>query len=235
MVPAAGCCDIFLARLADLRPAHLAALDLAEAGRAGRYLRQPDRERFVLGAVLLKAVVGQRLGRPAAAVVIDRTCPRCGSQHGRPRLAAASGPHLSVSHSGAVVAVGVTSAGPVGVDVEAVRDLDTGSLAASVCTPDELTTVRGPADFYVYWTRKEAVLKATGEGLARPLSEVRVSPPGAVPRLLALAGEPPPCQLADLAAGAGYRGAAAVLAAGPVEFAVQDGGPLLAAAARHRT
>ena len=49
-------------------------------------------------------------------------------------------------------------------------------------------------DFFTYWTRKEALVKATGDGVAVPLSEVVVTPPGTPPALLGYpgrAGSPP--------------------------------------------
>jgi 4'-phosphopantetheinyl transferase len=235
-------CDIYLAGTASLEPAHVAVLDAAERARAASYLRQADRDRFALGAVLLRAAAGRRLGWPPGRIAVDRNCDQCGRQHGRPRLAQAPGLHVSVTHSGTIVAVALTCAGAVGVDVEAVGEpgtgppIATGLLIDAVCTPAERREVHSAADFYAYWTRKEAVLKATGEGLRRPMIDVHVSPPGAAPRLLALAGQPAPCQpapcqLTDLDAAPGYRAAAAVLTAAPVEFAVADAGSMLAALA----
>jgi 4'-phosphopantetheinyl transferase len=102
-------------------------------------------------------------------------------------------------------------------------------LLTIVCGPAERGHVHSQPDLCAYWTRKEAVLKATGEGLRRPMTDVTVSPPSAAPELIALAGgPPPPCRLADVAAPAGYLAAAAVLTAEPVVFAVIDAVALLA-------
>ena len=84
---------------------------------------------------------------------------------------------VSISHSGDVVAVAVTRAGPVGVDVE--------QFGAAIHRSglDGLHGIRNSqrrhsaADFYAYWTRKEAVLKATGEGLRRTMNTIDVTPP----------------------------------------------------------
>ncbi len=104
------------------------------------------------------------------------------------------------------------------------------SLITLVCTPTEQAFVRGPRDFYSYWTRKEAVLKATGEGLRRPMTDIVVTPPDVAPSLLALgpAKSPPLCRMAEVSVGDGYVGAVAVLGADGVEFAIVDAGCLLA-------
>ncbi len=222
-------CDVFLAWRHELRPQHLRLLDAPERSRSALFGRRGDRDRFVLGAALLRLAAAAQLGVAAAGLRVDRRCGRCGGQHGRPVLPGA-GLHASVSHAGDCVAVALTGAGPVGVDVEAVGELDYGPLLASVCTADEQPQVRTVADFYVYWTRKEAVLKATGEGLRRPMADLAVTPPDAAPRLLTLAGGPPPdFQLTDLAAAPGYRAAAAVLGKGLISFTVNDASGLLAA------
>jgi 4'-phosphopantetheinyl transferase len=220
-------CEVYLARRQRLRDCHYAVLDEREAQRSARFRQDADRARFVLGAVLLKAVAGRHAGIDAAAVTVDRTCTYCGLQHGRPLLPGV-GLEASVSHSGDVVAVAVTAAGPVGVDVELIRPFDVSELTPSVCTPAEQAFVRQPADFYAYWTRKEAVLKATGAGLRMPMTEVSITPPAAAPSLLALGHAlPPPCRMADVPAGDGYAGAVAVLTASPVAFSTVEAGEML--------
>jgi len=220
-------CDVYVARLRDLRPTHHALLDDQERARAQRYRLAADRDRSLLGAVLLRAAAARQLDVRRAEIAVDRTCRRCGSYHGRPLLPG-TGLHASVSHSGDVVAVALTSCGPVGVDVEAVRTIDFDAIAGSVCTPAERVQVRAEADFFTIWTRKEAVLKATGEGLSRPMSDVHVAPPSSAPVLLGLGSDQPPaCRLADLSVGDGYRACVAVLTADPVTVSTLDASELL--------
>jgi 4'-phosphopantetheinyl transferase len=219
-------CEVYLARLRHLQVRHHALLDEHEVQRQARIRGYADRDRFVLGAVLLRAIVSRRTGVAPGAVAIDRSCGYCAAQHGRPRLADA-GLEASVSHSGDVVAAALTTAGPVGVDVEVVAAREHSDLTAAVCTPAEQEHVREPRDFYAYWTRKEAVLKATGAGLRTPMTGLTVTPPGAAPALLDLGGPAPPCRMADVPVGDGYAGAVAVLTAGPVGFDVVDAGSLL--------
>jgi 4'-phosphopantetheinyl transferase len=115
-----------------------------------------------------QALVERYLG---AGAVIDRTCRRCGEQHGRPTV---RGPiDLSVSHTREWLVLAVVGSGRVGVDLEqtaAARDLD--ALTTSTLTAAErieFAQVPSPeraAWFLRRWTRKEAAVKLTGHGLA---------------------------------------------------------------------
>jgi 4'-phosphopantetheinyl transferase len=161
-------------------------LDEVERERRDRYLRTEDRDRFTLGVAVSRLVLGPLLGVPPDRVPLDRACPDCGKPHGRPTVA--GGPQLSVSHSGDRVAVAFASAGPVGVDVEAIRPLDAG-IERHVLAPDESAASPSGAfdvdSLLSYWTRKEAIVKATGDGLRASMPNITVSAPAEPPRLVA--------------------------------------------------
>ena len=75
---------------------------------------------------------------------------------------------VSISHSGPLAAAAVSSSGPIGIDVEwRRRDRDHLGLAALAFGPAERRMVEqgGPASFYRLWTWREAMSKATGQGL----------------------------------------------------------------------
>ena len=225
---AAARCEVYLAGLELLQPGHGDLLDERERERAARFRRQPDRDRFVLATALLRAAAGRRLGCDPVVVELDRRCDHCGRQHGRPRLPG-TGLQASISHSAELVAVALTGESAVGIDVEAMRARDYEPLLPSVCSPDERHQVRSASDFYAYWSRKEAFLKATGEGLRTPMTSLTVTGPASPPGLLTVRGGPaPPCGMADLPVPAGYAGAVAVLTAGEVAFEVLDSSQLLA-------
>ncbi|GAB2939690.1 hypothetical protein GCM10027280_30010 [Micromonospora polyrhachis] len=110
------------------------------------------------------------LARQAAAHLADAPLTEVGvgrAPGGRPILTGAgAGLEVSISHSHGVAVVAVTAAGPVGVDVEQVRDLPSVELAARWFTPQEAAWVaRHPDDFLLLWTQKEATGKAYGRGL----------------------------------------------------------------------
>jgi 4'-phosphopantetheinyl transferase len=175
-------CEVWWATLSDVRPEHVALLDPVERARRERYLRAEDRDRFTLGVAITRLVLGRLLDVPPERVPLTRACRECGEPHGPP--AVAGGPHLSVSHSGDRVALALAAGGPVGVDVEeSSRHLEH-DIARHVLSPGE--TAAG--DLIAYWTRKEAIIKATGDGLRAPMTDITVSAPAEPPRLLAWSG-----------------------------------------------
>ncbi|MQY06681.1 4'-phosphopantetheinyl transferase family protein [Actinomadura macrotermitis] len=167
-------------------PALIALLNPVERARRDRYQRPQDQDRFTLGVAMSRTALAPLLGVAPERVPLDRTCADCGAPHGAPRVA--GGPHLSVSHSGDRVAVALSPHGPLGVDVEAATGRMTADIAGHLLAPGE--SAAAEADLLAYWTRKEALTKATGDGLREPFTNLRVSPPSAPPRLLAWEGRP---------------------------------------------
>ena len=187
-------CQVWWARPGWLRPAHQRLLDRVEQGRRVTYRSAADRDRFTLGVVVTRTVLGAQLDVAPDRVPIDRACSHCRRKDGRPRLKGRADLHFSVSHSAGLVVVAVASGCPVGVDVERISTLREPAVAELVLSPAERAAydalapdARGPA-FFRYWTRKEAVLKATGDGLRMPMSGLTLSAPDEPPRLLDWAG-----------------------------------------------
>lgn len=209
-------CEVWWASTAWMRPWHADVLSDDERARRTRLWDAGHRAQFTVAAALLRLVAAPHAARAAARVVVDRSCPRCGRHHGRPRLTGTD-LHVSISHSGGMVAVAVSRAGEVGVDVQQVEDKPVHELSPLVLAASEAGQVDVARDFFTYWTRKEALVKATGDGVAVPLGAVVVTPPGTPPRLLAY---PRPgglvAQLRDLSPELGYVGAVAVLGPGPL-------------------
>ncbi len=198
-----------------------------------RFLAAPDRDRMLAAWALARLVLGELLGIPACEVPVLRECRRCGARgHGKPRLAGETGWRFSLSHSGERVVVAVTELGPIGVDVEAGSGrID--HLAPRILEPGE--TAVGRSDLLRYWVRKEAVLKATGDGLAVPMTSFAVSSPGVPGRLLRWPPEPDlPIRmtLLDLDCDPGYTAAVAVIGTPNIDrFETHDGSRRLRAVA----
>jgi 4'-phosphopantetheinyl transferase len=223
--PAAGTAHVWWARRQDAAPSLERLLDEAELGRLAAYRRQEDRDRFLAGCALAKTALGGYLGREPGSVRLDRTCPRCGRPHGKPRLVdtdtTAAELELSVSHAGDLVVVAVAAGAPVGVDVEPLdRRLRPAELARVALAPEEaeiLETLEKADErargFLVYWTRKEAATKAVGLGLEIALETIRVSAPGEPPSLLSWPHDAAPADVAlfDLSAPGRHVAALAVL------------------------
>lgn len=152
-----------------------------ERARAARYWQAIDRDRFTVGAALVRLVVAGHTGGDPRGVVIDRTCPECGRPHGRP-AAPASGLALSVSHAGGLVVVAASSdARAVGVDIEQVpARIEPGVLDLTLDPAEKRWVEAGGVDgerspeqrFTRLWTLKEAAVKATGDGLRAALPAV---------------------------------------------------------------
>jgi 4'-phosphopantetheinyl transferase len=164
-------------------PAIMALLDDAEQARHLRLRRPEDRARHATAHALVRLALGRLLDRTPAQLRFDRTCPQCGEPHGKPRLIGA-GPEFSLTHSGGIVGVAVAEV-PVGVDVEDIAHHhsdpvleDEALTAAERAGLDDASVAERPAAFLQLWTRKEAVLKATGTGLTVPLRDVVVVPTG---------------------------------------------------------
>jgi 4'-phosphopantetheinyl transferase len=216
--------DVWWADMAWARPDHLALLDPAEQGRHEALRRPADRDRFTVAAALLRLVGARATGLAPRAVPVDRSCAQCGKPHGKPRIQGYD-LHVSISHSGGRVAVAAGPA-PLGVDVEEVREMDIANLAGLTLGPGE--SAAGPGDFFVYWTRKESAVKATGDGLSVALPEVRVTRPDQPAGLLSYPARPGlVATMRDLHAGAGYAAALTVLAPEPVAVREHDALPLL--------
>lgn len=191
------------------RPAELIALlNPIEATRHSALRRAADRDRFASAHALTRVVLAGYLSNYADEVAIRSMCKSCGAEgHGKPELWEADPRfRFSLAYAGARVGVAVARV-PVGLDV-AVLDVTRSH-------EETLAAVRA-----------EALLKATGDGLAVPAAEV-VRP------------DPEHVQLADLAPGAGHVAALALLTAEaidpeqnlPFKVTEADGEPLLAAAA----
>jgi 4'-phosphopantetheinyl transferase len=240
-------CDIWWSRPLD-DPSIWPLLDPTERIRLASFRQDADRARFATGRAMVRFVVATKLGVSPLDLQIDTDCRFCGKPHGKPYVRD-SGLSFSVSHAADrvvlavtagrnpgghgsdVVDVGATEVGvtEVGVDVEQVVDVDLEALSRRTLAAAEQAVLRGlsagerAAAYFTYWTRKEALTKATGRGLATPMNSIVVS---AAHERAAVVSWPDSAvgdvQLHDLAPGAGYVGAVAVLTPSDVEIVEHD-------------
>lgn len=221
-------CELYWAPTALLSAAHERLLDPVELRRSKGFRRRDDRIRFVLATALLRLAVGAWLGQSPDRLVVDRICDRCREPHGPPRLPG-TGLHASISHAGEYAAVALSDVAPVGVDIERVGGIDYRPLLDVVCAAGERRYVTSEADFYAYWTRKESVLKATGVGLSLPMTNVMVTPPGDLPRVVRYRRTALAAQMLEFCFDPRYACAVTVLTGSPTRFRVHDVQGLLAA------
>ena len=195
----------------------LDALCAEEQARAERFRFRKDRDLYVIGRSMMRELLGGYLGRDARQIRFSY------SPYGKPELADEQGIDLrfNLSHSGEVVLFAATLGSEVGIDVEFMRARAMeGRVADEVFSASELATFAAlPSElkqqgFFNGWTRKEAFIKAKGEGLSMPLKEFDVSlDPRQVAKILSIRGDKTELErwsLRDLEMGEGYVGAVVV-------------------------
>jgi 4'-phosphopantetheinyl transferase len=184
--PTSGAVHLFRGR-APTEPdaADLAILDAAELERFARMVPTAGAQFAGSRAAVRRILAGYVRESPERLGFGRRRCPGCGSpDHGPPELTQpATGLAFSLSRSDDDWLVAVTADRLIGVDIEGAAAVDFDRVAPMVMTPAELAALRAEPDeqarkavFLRCWTRKEAVLKASGIGLMAPLREIDVQP-----------------------------------------------------------
>ncbi len=175
-----------------------------ELRRANRFRTAALRRRFVAGRGALRAILASYLDCDAGGVVFSY------GNHGKPRLAQATGLEFNLAHTADLALCAVTLGRAVGVDVEEVRRLDNaeriiGRFFSEVERAEFLARPESERleAFYRGWSRKEAFLKATGTGLATQLDsfDVSLGPRASLLRVGDDPDEPARWSLLDLDAG----------------------------------
>lgn len=206
----------------------------AELERAESYSNLASRRRFLAAAVLLRTCAGRMLNLDPRHVYVKRDCAICGRAHSKTQLPG-TGLQASVTHSGAVVGVALGNGAAIGLDVEYVWEIDYGQLSSLVLAATE-PPIRSIEEFFCYWTRKESVVKATGDGLSQSLTRVIVSSPSAPAEVISYGGKAVSATLTDLKPHPGYAAAITVMSRDPVEitsYGIADWGGALHANRRH--
>ncbi|MFF3505750.1 4'-phosphopantetheinyl transferase family protein [Streptomyces sp. NPDC003247] len=191
-----------------------------------RRLRHPvAAARYAAAHTAVRAVLARYLGTEPGKVALGRAaCPQCGDpRHGRPVVL-----HheltFSLSRSGPSWLLALSTGHPVGVDLERERPVDLDAMARSALSPAERAGLARADDrrrewLFRCWTRKEAVVKASGAGVGAPLRRVETHPAAAgsvlVPHPVGGGGREW-WRVRSLAVGPGRHAAVAVPASAPV-------------------
>jgi 4'-phosphopantetheinyl transferase len=182
--------------------------------RADRFRFERDRSRYIVGRALLRGLLARYLDAAPEELEFEY------GQFDKPALR--DGPWFNLSHSGAVALYAFSNDGEIGIDVE-LDDEDFASerVAERFFSPAEVSALRSlPVEaqrraFLTCWTRKEAFIKARGDGLHLPLDsfDVTLAPdvPAALLRTAWCEGEAERWRIQDLSDnGAGYVAAVAM-------------------------
>lgn len=186
-------------------------LSPGERERADRFRSERDRRRYVTAHAFLRRLLGRYLDCAPSDVALEP------GANGKPRLSSPSALRFNLAHSGELAIAVVAAGREVGIDVERIRALCRGpGLARRVLSSGELAEVGEgctEAVLLTCWTRKEAVLKASGDGLRRDPATVEVgSGADAQATLVTLPGDGGgggPWSVMSLAPPAGYVAAVA--------------------------
>lgn len=153
-------------------------LSSEELARANRFKFERHRRRFIVSQGSLRQILGQYLDCPPHNLQFGRT------ERGKPFLInpEANGLMFNVSHSHELAVYAVMKDHEIGVDVEHLRPMpDAEQIATRFFSTSEQTALLAlPPEqriraFFACWTRKEAFIKAIGEGLYYPLDQFSVS------------------------------------------------------------
>jgi len=151
-------------------------LSAEERAQAARFVFERDRVRFSIAHTALRDILSRYTGEDASAIVIHT------AEKGKPYLADHPEIRFNLSHSGCWAMVAVTRGREVGVDIECIRaDRSSEDIAKRFFAPAEVRALNGTPEhsrvqaFFACWSRKEAYIKARGEGLGIPLDSFEVS------------------------------------------------------------
>jgi 4'-phosphopantetheinyl transferase len=192
-----------------------------ERARADRFRFPRDRKHFTAARGFLRTVLARTLGIAPQEVVFSY------GNRGKPTLGwpEGSGLEFNLSHSGGLALLACSRGRALGIDIEYQREeLDFLGIAGRYFTPRERDEIQREPDlarqraaFFRGWARKEAFLKARGDGLWLGLDQFEVSiDPAAPPRVVRTAWDPDEAgrwTLRDLDAAPSF--AAAIVVAGP--------------------
>ncbi|MDO8431609.1 MAG: 4'-phosphopantetheinyl transferase superfamily protein [Candidatus Binatus sp.] len=155
-----------------------AILSADEIERAQRYQFAHHRRRFIVARARLREMLAEYLGRPAESIQIEYNA------WGKPSLGAETGADLrfNLSHTHDLAMYAFARKREVGVDIEAIDEkAAAGRVAENFFAANEVAALRAlPAEyqaeaFFNCWTRKEACVKARGDGLSRDLKSFEVT------------------------------------------------------------
>jgi len=169
----------FLDMKAYQREDLLKTLSTDETARAERFHFERERNRFIVAHGVLRQLLGSYLGKSPHELRFEYT------SHGKPVLDTQFGEddfNFNMSHSDAFALYAITQGQNVGIDIERLYDnVEVEQIAKRFFSTKEISSLKEIHKnkrnelFFLYWTRKEAFVKVTGEGISFPLEMCDVS------------------------------------------------------------
>jgi 4'-phosphopantetheinyl transferase len=157
-----------------------------EQARAARYILGPIRHRFIVGRATLRLLLSKYLDKLPTEIEFAY------GSHGKPYLIPETSLNFNLANSEDLAVFAFAPIGRIGIDLEFIRPVtEMARIANSYFSEQEkqqlftLPEAARQEAFFQCWTRKEAYLKALGDGLTHPLSTFSVTlGPNEPPRLL---------------------------------------------------
>jgi 4'-phosphopantetheinyl transferase len=170
-------CQIYYGDTHSFDYAHLLqSLSAEEINKANSFPIHSDKCRYVITRAILKKLISTYLNVEENRIEFDN------NSYGKPFLRDNTSLQFNCSHSSGSMAIGFVLNSDIGVDIEPLdRDINISKLETFLFTPAELEVFHSidqkfrAEAFLNCWTRKEAILKATGHGLTQPMNELEVT------------------------------------------------------------
>jgi len=152
---------------------HFQLLSKAEQDRFARYRHEPDRLLFYSSHVAMRQILSAYISQKPEDIIYEFL------EKGKPSFSDLE-IQFNLSHSKHLAVLAITQNNIIGVDLEYTKQgIDFEDLANRFFNKNEAKKLRRAQEmqpsFYRCWTRKEAFIKALGEGLTYPLQNFQVS------------------------------------------------------------
>ncbi|MEN2284135.1 4'-phosphopantetheinyl transferase superfamily protein [Algoriphagus sp. SE2] len=146
-------------------------LDDFEKDKSNSFLKEEDRNRYVLGKIILKKLASKYLNIAPSDVKFKTL------EFNKPVLASHSNLEFNISHSGSFIILGFAKKYSIGVDIEFMDSkVDLYNLIYNTMSSVEVSSILNSGtpreNFYKLWTRKESLLKGIGIGLTDRLKDI---------------------------------------------------------------
>lgn len=151
-------------------------LDANEQARAKRFHFEKDRNQFIASHGILRKILSGYLNVSPEKIIFSY------NEFGKPFIANQSDIQFNLSHSKNIALIGVTKNYSIGIDIEYIKQMrDIDAIAERYFSAHEysalkqLSTEEKQLAFFNGWSRKEAFLKAHGQGLSYSLEKIEVN------------------------------------------------------------
>jgi 4'-phosphopantetheinyl transferase len=169
--------DIWKVRISSERKlcdSFLQTFNEEETEKASRYRNEEDKQRYIFGRGALRFLLGKYLNNSSNTIQFAIGADK------KPLLNKKPGDDLqfNISHSGDLVLIAISNS-EIGVDIEKINpEFSYKDILNSNFSREEIDFIQNSKhpieSFYLLWTRKESLVKATSKGLIDNLNLISV-------------------------------------------------------------